>query len=71
MDGAELEEFVQMLRMSQAGGTAGNMHAGSGRVGGPQRAPSFWGSFAGKASMSAAVFISSVILFRTYGHTLA
>ena len=71
MDGAELEEFVQMLRMSQAGNAAPGAQVGTGRVGGAQRPKSFWSSFAGKASVSAAVFVSAIVLFRTYGHTLA
>ncbi len=71
MDGAELEEFVQMLRMSQTGDASGSVRSGTGRVGSQHRAQSFWHSFTGKAAISAAVFVSSIILFRTYGHALA
>lgn len=62
MNQEELEEFAQFLRMTEMG---------NGGISTEKNKKQWLNSFNGKAFVSSSLFISAVVLFRTFGHVIA
>ena len=62
MNQQELEEFAHFLKLAELSG-AGN--------GDRRLKNSWWSSFHGKTTISCGMFATAVVLFRSFGHTLA
>lgn len=75
MDPHELEEFAQFLRMAEMSASTGGEGGGMGMPGGARRKspspPKWWQAFPAKMALSVGTFTTAMLLFRTYGESLA